>query len=208
GRRMNPVFEAVYLNGTKIPDGAPAYPFAFSTDREGVPIEGTCVRFGWSATGLYVFAEMEDSCLVSTNRADEQLHYQTGDVLELFIKPADDFYYWEMYATPFGNKSTLFFPRNRAGMDIDQFLHAHEFQGLEVSSEATSNGWNARMFVPAEQLQAFGELWGPGSEWLVFCGRYNYNNEELVDPELSMAPPLSATNYHLTNEYAALRFCE
>ena len=73
--------------------------------------EGASVRFGWNAAGLYVSAELEDSCLISTNRADEQLHFETWDVLELFIKPADDFYYWEMYATPFGNKSTLFFPR-------------------------------------------------------------------------------------------------
>ncbi len=68
--------------------------------------------------------------------------------------------------------------------------------------------WKAEMWVPAEQLTALGAAWGPGAEWTLFCGRYNYNNEQLADPELSMAPALSATDYHLTAEYASLRFLD
>jgi hypothetical protein len=83
-------------------------------------------------------------------------------------------------------------------------LTNHDFRTLEVSVEETGNGWNARMFVPASQLIALGAGWGDGTEWTVFCGRYNYNSEDLADPELSMVPALSATNYHLTDEYARL----
>ena len=60
------------------------------------------------------------------------------------------------------------------------------------------------MFVPAEQLTALGAEWTAGAEWTVLCGRYNYNNDELVDAEMSMWPPISETNYHLTGEYARL----
>jgi len=186
---------------------AAAYPLAFSADRTGAPSEGGSVGFAWNEAGFHVAAELEDSMLVSENRRDEQLHYEFGDVFELFIKPANDTYYWEMYATPFGNKTTLFFPREREGMDTDDFLNAHGFHGLEVAAEKTSKGWNAQMWVPAEQLTALGAGWGPGSQWRVFCGRYNYNHPDLKDPELSMVPPLSATNYHLVGEYATLRFC-
>jgi hypothetical protein len=102
---MSSVFEA-----SRHPGYGPAYPFAYSTDRKGSPVEGTSVRFAWNESGLYVSAELEDSCLVQQNRADEQLHFETGDVFELFVKPLNEPYKWEMYATPAGNKSTLFFP--------------------------------------------------------------------------------------------------
>lgn len=180
------------------------YCFAYSRDVGGLPKEGAEVRFAWNEQGLYVQAELEDSFIVATERRDEQLHYETGDVFELFVKPLNDDYYWEMYATPFGNKSTLFFPRAREGMSVQNFLRDHSFHGLEVSAEITETGWVAGMFVPAEQLTALGASWGAGSEWSVLCGRYNYNNETLEEPELSMWPPVSRTNYHLTAEYATL----
>ena len=197
---MRPVFEAI-----RFPEFGPAYPFAYSADRTGAPREGATVRFAWDETGLYVAAELEDSCLIQKNRADEQLHFETGDVFELFVKPMNDSYYWEMYATPFGNKTTLFFPRDCDGMELEGFLSGHSFQGLEVSSGETSKGWETQMFVPAAQLTALGARWGDGTEWTIFCGRYNYISEDLSDPELSMAPALSATDYHLINEYALLK---
>jgi hypothetical protein len=206
------VFEAAYCHqaptATRLRDGAVgghAYRFEYSLDRSGGrPDEGAFVRFGWNEQGLYAVAELEDSHLVALNQQDEQLHYEHGDVFELFIKPRDEDYYWEMYATPSGNKSTLFFPRDRTGMELDDYLYGHRFQGLDVSVEQTSIGWNTCMFVPASQLTALGAGWGNGTPWTVFCGRYNYNDDDLKNPELSMAPPLSATNYHLTQEYAEL----
>ena len=196
---MDPVFKAA-----RHPRFGSPYPLAYNRDKGGTPQEGGQVHFGWSETGLYVFAELEDSCIIAQNRRDEQLHYEHGDVFEVFVKPRDEPYYWEMYATPTGNKSTLFFPRDRTGMELHDFLHGHDFRGLEVLVEETSKGWNAHLFIPASQLTALGAGWGDGTEWTVFCGRYNYNSEDLADPELSMAPPLSATNYHLSDEYALL----
>ena len=184
----------------------PAYELSCSLDVGGRPKEGATVRFAWNELGFYVRAELEDSFVVATDRRDEQLHFETGDVVELFVKPLDKSYYWEMYATPFGNKSTLYFPCERDGMTVDHFLRDHAFHGLEVRSEILAGGWSAEMFVPSNQLTGLGALWGRGSQWTVLCGRYNYNNEELVNPELSMWPPVSKTNYHLTAEYAGIDF--
>ena len=200
--------EAVYLPADS--DGgvwrdAPAYELSCSRDRGGFPREGGRERFAWNEQGLYVRAELDDSFLVATDRRDEQLHFQTGDVFELFVKPLQADYYWEMYATPFGNKSTLFFPREREGMTVDQHLKDHGFRGLEVSSEKGSEGWETQMFVPADQLTAEGAQWEAGSEWTVLCGRYNYNDTDLKEFELSMLPTVSVENYHLTGEYALLK---
>jgi len=142
---MRPVFEA-----GKYPQFGPAYPFAYSADRTGAPREGATVRFAWDESGLYISAELEDSFLVALNRDDQQLHYQTGDVFELFVKPLNDSYYWEMYATPHGNRTTLFFPRERKGMTVDDFLNAHDFQCLEVTSTEFSRPWkNKTVEAPA-----------------------------------------------------------
>jgi hypothetical protein len=185
---------------------ARAYGLAYSLDIGGMPREGAEVRFAWNRQGLYVHAVLEDSFVVAMDRRNEQLHFKSGDVFELFVKPLDDDYYWEMYATPFGNRSTLFFPREREGMTVDDFLTRHAYHALEVSADMTSTGWQTQMFVPARQLTAAGAHWGAGTEWTVLCGRYNYNNEALEDPELSMLPPVLTTNYHLTAEYAVLKF--
>ncbi len=200
---MRPVFEAA-----PYPDFGPAYPFAVSSDCQEPLRERAAVRFGWSRDGLYVFAELEDSCLIQTNRADEQLHYHTGDVLELFVKPLNASYKWEMYVTPFGNKSTLFFPERPAGCSPEQALREHDFRSLDVSVEQTSNGWTAQLFVPVEQLTALGAQWGKGTRWTLLCGRYNYGSDDLSELELSMSPALSATDYHLVDEYALLQFAD
>jgi hypothetical protein len=197
---MRPVLEA-----NRYPDFGPAYPLVFSRDREGSPKEGAQVRFGWDERGLHVFVEMEDSCLVAQNREDEQLHYASGDVFELFIKPLNASYKWEMYATPFANKATLFFPTWPTELSPEEALIKHDYHELEIMVEETPNGWNTHLYIPATQLTALGAGWGDDAEWAIFCGRYNYNTEDLSDPELSMAPSLSTADYHLIDEYAILK---
>lgn len=198
---MRPTFQAALY-----PNYGPAYDLAFSRDKKGHPAEAGRVRLGWDSSGLFVLAELIDSCCMACNRKDEQLHYESGDVFEWFVKPLNAPYKWEMYATPFGNKSTLFFPFWPTDLTPQEALTHHDYRGLEVRVEQTDSGWNARLFVPAAQLTALGAGWGKGTEWTVFFGRYNYNAADLADPELSMTPPLSQTNYHLFNEYALLSF--
>ena len=196
---MRPVFEA-----RRYPEFGPAQPLSFSADRNGRPVEGGVVQFSWNWSGLYVHAELEDSCLVAKRESDQQLHYLCGDVLELFVKPLNAPYKWEMYATPSGNRSTLFFPTWPTALTTEEALNRHSFRGLEIRVEKASWGWTAEMSVSASQLTAFGANWGGATDWTVLCGRYNYNSDDLKNPELSMAPVLSRTDFHLTEEYALL----
>lgn len=207
----HPIIQAVFSAGepsAAVWDTAPEYQMALSRDRTERLHEGGAIRWVWNESGLYVRAALEDSCLIATQRHDEQLHYLYGDVFELFLTPLNESYKWEMYATPHGNKATLFFPSWPTEFSPEQCLQNHNFRGLDVRVEETDAGWTTQLFVPAEQLTALGSAWGTGSEWRVFCGRYNCNTEDLKTPELSMFPALSISNYHLGDEYAVLEFLE
>ncbi|MBI9021462.1 MAG: hypothetical protein JEZ10_09455, partial [Verrucomicrobia bacterium] len=73
-----PVIQAVYSSGApdqSVWDEISPTRLAFSKDRTGVPQEGGTMHFVWNELGLYVRAELEDSCLIAMNRQDEQLHY-------------------------------------------------------------------------------------------------------------------------------------
>lgn len=178
--------------------------------REPAPAEGGEVGLGWNADGLYLAARLVDSALIATVREDERMHFKYGDVLELFLKPRALPCYWEMYVTPAGNKSTLYF-RRPSGESPPDPLTGHDFRGLRVAARPRAStgklaaGWDAEMWVPAAQLAASGERWGPGVEWTLFVGRYNHV-ASLRDPELSMWPPISRARFHLTDEYARLVF--
>ncbi|VGO14062.1 hypothetical protein PDESU_02619 [Pontiella desulfatans] len=195
---------SLVLEAARYPAYGTPSAMAYSTDRDGSPVEGGTVRFAWDKQGLHLDAVLEDSSLIALNRDDEQLHYESGDVFELFLKPTNALHKWEMYATPFGNKSTLFFPTWPTPLSPQEALENHEYRELNVVSEITETGWKVRMFVPASQLTALGSGWGDGTEWTVLCGRYNYNSEDLLNPELTMVPALSTTDYHLTDEYGRL----
>ena len=111
-----------------------------------------------------------------------------------------------MYATPFGNKSTLFFPECSTEQSPESALTDHHFRQLDVAISPIQEGWKVFMFIPVSQLTALGAGWGDHTVWTVLCGRYNYNNDMLMNPELSMTPPLSRTDFHLIDEYAVLAF--
>jgi hypothetical protein len=217
------VVEAVYTASMPPIDGhidetiwakAKGYRLGFSRDKEGVPAEAAEVKFAWNEHGLYLAARLDDSELIANNDQDEQFHQRCGDTLELFVKPKNDSYYWEMYATPKGNKTTLFWFRSISRKTFTDPLTGHAFRGLRVGAcaDGTVNnpaspdrGWTAEMWVPANQLTHFGETWGSGTNWTVLVGRYNYSSGSQY-PENSMFPPLSQTWFHLTDEYADLKF--
>ena len=195
---------------------ARTYPLVFSRDREGAPREGGEVQFAWNRHGLYVAARLRDSDVLAHSKEDEDKHYLLGDVFELFVKPASDSYYWELFATPRERKTTIFWFKSAKGTVFSDPMTGHSFRSLKVGSQVqgtlnqssdSDEGWTVELWVPASYLTHFGEAWGPEGSWRIFCGRYNYG-KGFEQPELSMHPPLSATRYHLTGEYAELNLME
>ena len=192
---------------------ATVYRLSLGKDRaavdDAVLVEAGEARLAWDDTHFYVAIMFHDSDVVAEGKEDQLHHYKLGDLVELFLKPDDQTWYWELYATPAGKKTSFWFPgRGRLGVPS-----GFEYQcGLRVAAtcKGTLNNWQdkdtswtAEMAMPIKDLTARGEKFAPGAKWRILVSRYNYSRY-LSHSELSMTPQLSKTNYHLYEEYGAL----
>ncbi|MEN8127285.1 MAG: carbohydrate-binding family 9-like protein [Planctomycetota bacterium] len=170
------------------------------------------VRLAWDDRYFYVGIQCEDSDLVAEGKKDELRHFELGDLFELFLKPDNQSWYWELYVTPRGKKTSFFFPGcGRFGlpgcMDYQSGMKvAAQCQGTLDNWRDKDTGWTAEMAVPIKDLTAEGDAFGPGQKWRILVARYNYSRyfDAPRGPEYSMTPKLSQTNFHLLPEYAYL----
>jgi len=65
-----------------------------------VPKEGGEAMLAWDEEALYVGAHLVDSDVVQKGEKDQSHFYKTGDLLEVFLKPEKEEWYWELYGTP------------------------------------------------------------------------------------------------------------
>lgn len=194
---------------------APTYPLMIPEqgdrpDPTGEPRQPGKVQFAVNDQYLVLAVSMEDQDIVQEATADQEHHYRTGDLAELFLKPADATWYWELYVTPNGLKTAFFFPgRGRRNLPsnlspIEGMTVAAQVQGTLGNWHDTDTGWTAEMAIP---LQVFADAGIPlnGDEpWRVLVGRYNFGRE-LPEVELSAFPELRVVNFHLYEQWAPLQ---
>lgn len=174
--------------------------------------EGGEVRLAWDDEYFYVGIKFDDSDIVAEGTDDQLQHYQLGDLCELFLKPNDKTWYWELYVTPRGNKTSFWFPsQGRLGLPSNFEYEcglkvAAQYDGKLNDWQDRDRFWTAEMAMPIKDLTGRGEEFGPGADWRILVARYNYSYYlSGRGPELSSSPGLSATNFHLLKEYAVLR---
>lgn len=167
------------------------------------------VQFLWDDNNLYVAAMMEDGDVVAEGEADQTHLYRLGDTIEVFLKPKDKNYYWEIYGTPNLKKSVFFYPsRGRlfvpscAVHPVDVTVAA-EVYGTLNNYEDQDKGWSLIIAIPIEMLERKGYAFRPGQEWTVLVARQNYS-ADLPAKELSVHTPLSIVDFHLYEEYGDL----
>jgi len=206
---------AMAAGGGAAIDALPGYPLyvpQVSDPAGGRPAEGGEFRIAWNEEFITVTGELRDSDLVDQGRRNQEQHYQTGDVFEVFLKPANDTYYWEFYATPGALQSAFFFP-GRGHLALPE---CYAERGLKIvvrtSCDGTLNQWRDRdrswravVRIPTAALRQYGAAVGPGAEWRLLVARYNYSRY-LPHPELSSFPRLPRPDFHLHEAYAVLRF--
>lgn len=187
---------------------APSYPLGLSRDltQQGKTLrEGGWVKLAWDAEHLYLGIHFDDTAIIATGTEDHLMHFNLGDICEIFLGPEPLSYYWEMYVTPTGKKTCQFFspPRKQGGKST--LVRDFALQ-TKTYIDPYGGGWDAEIALPAKQFARQNEPWGTGSGWRIFIARYNYSAPPPEgQPEISGALPLSQTDHHLINEYARLK---
>ena len=196
-----------------------AYPMQLGLDHQarGRRLqEGGEVRLAWDDDYFYVGISFKDSDVVAEGKEDQLLHYLFGDLCELFIKPADQSWYWELYVTPHGKKTSFWYPsRGRVGLpggieyECDLKVAA-QVDGTLNDWRDRDNSWSAELAISIKNLTEHGDKFTPDADWRILVARNNYSrylsySGPPYGPELSSAPGLSITNFHLLEEYAVLK---
>lgn len=220
-----PVASAVRADVAIIPDGklkeavwdnAPRHELAVPTERALEEPDAKWwpgqVQFAWDDRYFYVAVTFEDDDIRAEGDEDQLHHYTMGDVCEVFMKPADHTWYWEMYVTPKGHKTLFWYTGPGAARLPSSFEQGPASLRVGAEVDGTINewrdrdrGWTAEMAVPIEMLTERGEKFGPGHEWYIFIGRYNYSRyREYRNAQLSGFPELPEPSFHLWKHYARL----
>jgi len=173
------------------------------------------VKLLWTADFLYVGARFEDSDIVAEGKEDQTHLYGCGDVVEVFLKPSGETYYWEFYGSPNQLKTCFFYPgRGRCG--LPSCFAGKPTIAVAPSLDGTLNdwcdkdkSWTVELAIPTRTLTQFGASFDNAAGWTVLVARYNYSRY-LPLKENSTAPRISGLGMgnHNYEEYASLRFAE
>jgi hypothetical protein len=169
------------------------------------------VMLAWDEKYLYVAGRFDDEDILAYGKEDNMHHYRYGDLLEVFLWPDRNTWYWETYSTPGGYKSMFFFIGPGAKtMNCTEYIAPPEMAVASVVNGTLNRwkdrdtGWSTEMRIPYTELTQHGDKL-PSEHWRILCARYNY--DRLNDGiEYSSCPQLSVVNYHLRKEYAPLVF--
>ena len=167
------------------------------------------VQFLWNEKNLYIGVMMEDADVVAEGQEDQLHHYQMGDTIEVFLKPRDRNFYWEMYGTPHQKKTVFFYP-GRARLFVPSSADHPVDISVTAAVDGTLNdwsdqdkGWSMVMAVPVEMLERKGYAFRPGQNWTVLVARQNFS-ADLPLKEYSTHTPLPQVDFHLYEEYGDL----
>lgn len=168
------------------------------------------IKLLWSDEYLYIGGRFEDSDIVADGKDDQTLHCNTGDLIEVFLKPETDTYYWEIYGTPHEKKTCIFYPGRGRHLVPGCFDADYSAIIVKTSLDGTFNhwkdkdkSWTVELAIPIKKLTEHGAKFDSSAKWTILVSRYNYSRY-LPWKELSAYPLLSSPNYHLNEEYARL----
>ena len=112
---------------------AQVYTMSLSKDKKGQTLEeGAEVKVAWDDKYVYLGVKFVDSDLVAEGEKDQLHHYGLGDVCELFLKSVNHTWYWELYVTPHGKKTSFRIPGS-GRLGVPSSLEPYEC-GLKVAA--------------------------------------------------------------------------
>jgi len=172
----------------------------------------TKARLLWDDQFLYFSAEMEDSDLYADVKEHNGMIW-SNDVIELFVKPAQDrLAYYEFQVSAANTQLELFFPSRGSGgyhrfapltkLGIES---AVQLQGTLNDWRDKDTGWTAEGRIPLTAFETSGNRPRAGDKWrFAFC-RYDYS-AAFERPEISSTAPLTQSDFHRYEDYGELLF--
>ena len=176
------------------------------------PEEAGEVMLSYDDDFLYIAIWFQDSDLVAEGDKDQQKHYALGDVCEIFLKPFNETWYWELFVTPAGKKSSFFWVDRSyvglpSGSDYDCNMKvATRIDGTLNNWHDVDKGWWAEVAIPFSGLKNYDNDQNSSYDWHILIARQNTSRYlKSTGKELSMIPGLSRLDFHMSNEYAILK---
>lgn len=174
-------------------------------------LEDCTMKILYDDNNLYLGFQVTDKDIKATGTADQQAHFVTGDVIEIFVKPADETYYWEMYSTPQEFRTCYEFESYFKGVEGNDKLQLdftvnNNIDGTLNDSSDIDTGWSTVVTIPFISLAKHGKDFTGNEDWTLLIGRYNYLDENFAKEELTCFPEISKVSFHVLDEYAAIKF--
>ena len=176
-----------------------------------VPAEGASVRYLCTKNELFVRVEMADSDVMTGAFKDQDFHYTQGDVLEVFFKPLNHSYYWEVYGLPNKLFSCFYYQapgtqnlRSNFGPTDVKIGVDSRIYGTFNNHDDRDKGWTVIIAIPLKELEKNGCKFSPQNQWTVLAARYNHS-VYLPACELSSHPQITG-GYHAIQYYANAEF--
>lgn len=169
------------------------------------------VKAGWTREALYVYAEIEDADIFNPETQFNAMSFLTGDVFEIFLRPAGQEAYFEIHVTPENQKLQLRFPSARAlaepraepGLPAAWYIGQRVIES-RVRVNAAAERWELVAEIPFD-LVCEASRPKPGTRWRFSFSRYDYTRGQ-ERPILSSTSPHAVVNFHRQAEWGELRF--
>jgi hypothetical protein len=176
------------------------------------PKTGTVARLLWDSDYLYFSAQMEDSDIYADVKEHNGMTW-TNDVIELFLKPAEDkLAYYEFQVNPLNTQLELFFPSRGSGgyqrfapltrLGMESVVR---LQGTLNKYDDKDTGWTVEGRLPWSAFKATGGRPKAGEKWRFAICRYDFSTA-FDKPELSSTAPLTQPDFHRYEDYGELTF--
>ena len=200
---------------TSVWQKTPAYSFMRAvthlSDFHALPLEGGKLRLLYDDNYFYAAADLDDSDVMTDGTANQTHLYAKGDVVEVFLKPENQNYYWEIYGSPNNLTSCFYFP-SRGSLGLPSGFADNGVKIKVISAiDGTLNknrdldrGWRTLICIPLSELRKNGMKFAPGNQRLIMASRYNFSRY-LTGYEQSAYPQCSI-NFHCSQYYAQIRF--
>ena len=175
--------------------------------------QDAAIKFAYDKDYFYIAGKIMDEDIIQMDTVHQTHSYNNGDTIEVFLKPKNKPYYWEIYVTPQNYRTSYFYLSPGAGISYSRnMVHFIKDMRSAVQINGTLNNvddrdkfWTFELAIPIKDLAVKGAPLDGVEPWQVLPARYNYDTQ-LRYFQLSTYPPTPVAGNHLVEYYGDIQF--